>query len=160
MVFLRDHILIHSEQMRTVPYFVIDPYSEISNTSHVDILEAPVVYDPVDVTTTYDSELIDSSDVLVYYDGTPIAMVNIHVLLTTLLDVYDRDDVDDLMELNPTLSLTELIEYLSDSTVHIDVLITTLQRIYGHDTVRDLMQENPTFTLSDLITALYRYGAR
>ena len=145
--------------MNTIRYFIADPYSEQSE-SGVNILEEPVVYDQVDREEMYDTSLVDSPDVLVYYDGTPIAMVNIHVLLNTLVDVYESEDVEDLMELNPTIRLTELLEYLSDSNVHVDVLISTLQRIYGHDSALDLMRENPTFTLSDLTTVLYRYGAR
>lgn len=108
--------------------------------------------------------LTDSPDVLMYNDGTPIAMVNIHILLSHLRNVYGDLDITSMMDRNPVMSVRELIEDLTledtQTYLNVDILISTLTTIYGHAKTSELLAENPSFSLSDLITILYRYGAR
>lgn len=126
----------------------------------VDVRDYEASYEPIELLADEFGTLIDSPEVFMYYDGTPIAMVNIHILLSTLRRVYDVEDVQALIDLNPSLSLRELLSFIGDSGVNISVLVATLTIIYGHSTTSELMEENPTFHLNDLTTILYRYGAR
>lgn len=79
-----------------------------------NILEESVAYTPVRLgqPDVFTEELVGSRDVLNYYDGTPIAMVNQQVLLTTLMHVMGYDTVESLIDDNPTFSLQDLITVL------------------------------------------------
>ena len=95
----------------------------MSRTNKLSILDQSVIYDiPPEVGETRrdiykEGDLVNSNDVFELRDGSPIAMVNLHVLLSTLTRVYEFTKIDDLMEYNPEFSLTDLISMLHESSI-------------------------------------------
>ena len=132
------------------------------------ILDQPIVYSKpdMDYQGSLESDLVDSEQVLHYYDGTPIAMVNIKGLMIIFMEYYGYLDVDRMLDSDISLTLRDTLQIISNydvdpiATIDVNVLLTTLRDIYGHDTIQDLMNENPSYSIRDLIDVLYRYGAR
>lgn len=140
----------------------------MSSVERGSILDQPIVYSDIDIDYggALEGDLVDSEQVMHYYDGTPIAMVNIKALMIILMEYFAIDDVNELLDSGISLSLHQTVRIISEydvdpvAIVNVNVLLTTLRDIYGHSTIEELNRENPSFLIRDLIDVLYRYGAR